>query len=264
MCTADAQEAAEPDAPSNAWLVTSLARRWGKAAGEATDEVRTSERLQGHVAAYVDALRTDPTLRLMRRAPLVTAVRETLMRAPEEVAVMALLTDGSIATPCRWRICWETSKPRCIPTKRFQAPTPEPAGRTWWRARMAQGGGDTDGLWVLGAEGAGAAPSLLEASSADVRDVIYWHKLWQCLARIRGVVALAERPPGGRRQRRRGRCGSQQNPDAKACRRLSCGLPALAAGCEIQPGAGTQTGHAAFCRRPLSGLRQAGIHPVDA
>ena len=175
MCTTDTQEPSEPDAPSNAWLVTSLARRWGKAAGEATDEARTSERLQGHVAAYVDAVRTDPTLRLMRRAPLVTAVRNTLMRAPEEVAVMALLTDGMERyTLSLVDLLGDEQAPVHTDEK-----IPGAYTRAGWenvvRARMAQGGSDTEGLWVLGAEGVAQRRAFLEASSADVRDVIYWH-----------------------------------------------------------------------------------------
>ena len=175
MCTADSQDTYPQDVQSNAWLVVSLARRWGKAAGESTEEALTSERLQRHVAAYVEGMRSDASLRLPRLVALVADVRGVLAQVPEEVALMALLTDGVDAYNLSLAdLLGDIQAPVHTDQKIRGAYT-----RAGWenvvRSRMAQTAGDAETLWVLGPEGETRRRAFLEASSADVRDVIYWH-----------------------------------------------------------------------------------------
>ena len=175
LCTTESQDGGHTaDVQDNAWLTATVARRWGKATGEPEDSA-TLERLQRHVATYVDAMRADSGLRLARNSNTVAAVRSVLVRVPQEVAVIAQLTNGVDSYSLSLQdLLGDTTAPVYSDKKIRGAYT-----RAGWenvvRGRVAQMTTDAESLWVLGAQAINVRRAFLEASSNDARDVIYWH-----------------------------------------------------------------------------------------
>ncbi len=210
ICTAEMQETYPQDVQNNAWLVTNLARRWGKAAGETTEEARTSESLQRHIAAYVDAARSEPGLRLPRHVQLVADVRAVLIRVPQEVALMGQLTDGVDAYSISLIDLLGAEQAPVHSEQKVRGAYTRAGWENVVRARMAQSGGDAESLWVLGPEGVAQRRAFLEASSADVRDVIYWHNYanaWHAL-----VISLRMAPPANYASRDDADAGTNKTP----------------------------------------------------